>query len=169
VMMALRTLGPVTRVVIAHVSKAAADSQSPARPYGSVFYNNLARSVWEVKRSGDDTGADLHVLLSHTKVNGERRQPAIPLRFTFEPDRVTLHAAQLADVPDLAVRASMGQRIRDALSVSALTVDDLADHLGAKPDSVRRTVERMRRDRVLVNLPSGAGPLKWALASARVD
>jgi AAA domain len=165
-MAALRSLSPASRVVIAHVSKAAAEGHVASRPFGSVFVQNLARSVWEARRSDDDSGKDLLLALYHHKVNSGAKHRPIALRFAFEPDRVTLHSADLAEAPDLMARATVGQRIKAALSTSPLTTEEIAAHLDAKVPTVRKTLERMRKDGGLMNLP-GTEPLKWALPSRR--
>ena len=166
----LRTVGPtVTRVVIAHVNKAMADQRGPARPFGSVFVQNIARSTWEVRRTAEDTGDDLVLGLYHRKVNRGRLHAPISLRAHFDTDRITLHAGTLTDAPDLLGRATTRQRIKVMLATGALTTDELADALdGAPLATVRRTLERMRdRYHEVINLPTShpSDPLRWGLAA----
>jgi hypothetical protein len=167
-MNALRSLSPASRLVVAHVSKAAAEGFGPARPFGSVFIRNLARSVWEARPSEDTAGDDLLVALYHQKANGARKHPPIPLRLTFASDRVALHAADLADAPDLLARATVAQRITSAVATSPLTTEEIAEHLAVKVSTARKTLERMRKAGRLVNTP-GTDPQKWALASRRTE
>jgi hypothetical protein len=112
-MNALRMLGRVTKLVQAHVSKAGADQRiGAARPFGGVFVQNLARSVWEIRRSEDSAADDLTVGLYHRETNRGQLHPPLSLRFHFGDDMVTLHAADLRDSSDLLARAASRSRSR---------------------------------------------------------
>lgn len=161
-MNALRAFGPtVTRAVVAHVSKAAAEQRgTSAKPFGSVFVWNLARSVWELRRSEDETN-DLVVGLYHRKANGGRLHPPIGLRLAFAPDAIALEAANLSESSDLLARASL--RIRAVLSPGALTTAEVADALGVSEDTAGRTLRRMSGKGV-VRLPNDeGGRVRWGL------
>ena len=89
--MALRTLSPVTRIVIAHVTKAAAEGLTRSKPFGSIFIENLARSTWEVRASDEDTESDLVMALYHQKVNsGRRLRRPLVYRWHYEDDAITV-------------------------------------------------------------------------------
>ncbi len=164
-MTALRSLAPATRLLLAHVSKASAESPGPARPYGSVFISNLARSVWEIRRSAEEE-SDLLVALYHRKVNRGRLHQPISLRFTFHDDRVTLHGQDIADSGDLLARASLSKRVLTALKTGAATVADLAAGLDSSEDTIGRIVRRLAGKRVVINVAEQVGkghPSKWGL------
>lgn len=158
----LRSLGPgVTRAVIAHVSKAAAIDRGPAKPYGSAFVWNLARSVWEIRRSEDEPD-DLVIGLYHRKANRGRLHPSIGLRFTFTSDAVSLAAADLAGAGDLMDKERLPKRVRTVLTTGALTTAELADALGKSEDTVGRTLRRME-GRGVTRLPN-THPTKWGVS-----
>jgi hypothetical protein len=164
-MTALRSLAPASRVVVAHVSKATAEGQAPARPFGSVFIQNLARSVWEIRRSDEDEGDTLLLGLYHRKVNAGRRLRPVALQLAFDADAVRLAAGDLTEAPDLLARASLTQRLRAGLTATARTVDDLAETLEVRPDTVRRT---LNRHRITVFVPlMDSKPQLWALRTSR--
>lgn len=143
-MNALRSLGIVTRLVIAHMTHVSAQQRAgAARPFGSVFYWNLARSVWDLRRSEEEAGDDLVVGLYHRKVNRGRLHPPIGLRFAFGPDAITLHRADLGEAPDLLARASLPQRIRAVLAGGRITTEAVIEALDAPEDTVRRTLRRL--------------------------
>ena len=136
-MMALRGLGQ-TRIVVAHVSKVAADSAGPARPFGSVFVQNLARSTIEVRRTGD--GPEASVTLYHRKSNFGRLMDATALTYSFSPGRIDCRPAQ----PDLSA-ASLSTRILDALASNhpeSLSYQALSDMIGSTPESIRKATTR---------------------------
>ncbi|MGH7322463.1 MAG: AAA family ATPase [Candidatus Rokuibacteriota bacterium] len=166
VMNALRSFTDTTRLVLAHVSKAAADQPTGAtRPYGSVFVRNLARSAWELRRAEETEPDELLVAAYHRKNNGGRRAPAFGLRLRFDPDgAVLVTGADLAEAPDLLARTSVSKRVTVALAAGALTVAELAEHLSAPETTVGRIVRRLREKGHVV--PVGdARPHRWGLAA----
>jgi hypothetical protein len=161
----LRSFGTVTRLVIAHVSKASAEQQrGAARPYGSVFVQNLARSVWEIRRSEDDGSDNLVVALYHRKANRGRLHAPIGLRYLFEPDSITIRNADLRDSDELLARASLSQRIRAILAGGAKTTVEVATAIDADEESVKRTLRRMASNGKAVRLPDG-GIVRWGLSA----
>ena len=160
-MTALRALGPASRLVVAHVSKAAADGQGPARPFGSVFIQNLARSVWEVRRSDEDEGDDLLLGLYHRKVNTGRRHRPLALRLHFTGAGITLHEADLSERADLATRLPLRQRVTRRLEqVPGLTAAELAEALDEDEASVLRTLGRLV-ERGIVRKVNETKPFRW--------
>ena len=81
---ALRSLR-VSACVLAHVAKNAETKSI----YGSVFFSNLARSVWEVE------GVTPYLTLTHRKSNLSARQPAFALELIFSDESVSLCEATL--------------------------------------------------------------------------
>jgi hypothetical protein len=165
-MNALRSFTDTTKLVLAHLSKAAADQPTGAtRPYGSVFVRNLARSAWELRRAEETESGELLVAAYHRKHNGGRRAPAFGLRLRFEPDgAVVVTGADLAEAPDLLARTSISKRVTVALAAGALTIAELAEHLSAPEPTVGRIVRRLREKGHVV--PVGdARPPRWGLAA----
>jgi hypothetical protein len=153
---ALREL-PAARLVVAHVSKAAAEQRGASRPYGSVYVWNLARSVWELRRAEDEDD-DLLVGLFHRKTNRGRLYPPFGLRFTFGERAVALARADIEDQPDLLARTSLTRQLLALLRSGAKTVDEIVDALpGTTPDSARRTLNRLRERNRVVRLPGTSG------------
>jgi hypothetical protein len=160
-MSALRALGPATRLVVAHVSRATAEGSGPASPFGSVFIRNLARSVWELRRSDDGDGDDLLLGLYHRKVNDGRLQPPIALRLAFG-DAFTLTAADLAAHTDLLARVPLPQRLIKTLAAGARTAGDLADLVSGEENSVLKALARLAAKRRVVKLTE-TKPYLWGL------
>lgn len=162
---ALRMLSPATRLVVAHTSWAGAEQkEGQAHIFGSVFATNMARSVWELRKSNDRTDV-LDIALFHRKVNRGRLQSPLGLRFTIDEATwtTTITARDVDDTPDLAVYAPLGQRIRAALRGGPLSREDLAEKTGAHLDVIRTTTNRMTG---LVKLPGATGQRGQRLALA---
>jgi hypothetical protein len=137
---ALRQLG-VGSLLIAHVPKSAADQKGYEKPFGSQFWFNLCRSIWYVARSSNDpvvTG------FYHRKSSLSRRRPDVGLRWAFDGDTGPVHVtrATLADVPDLAERQSIRDRLQALLRRGPALSTDAATELGIKADTLKKTVQR---------------------------
>jgi hypothetical protein len=167
-MNALRAFAPATRLAVAHVSKVTADQRTgSARPFGSVFVRNLARSEWELRAAEDIDPDTLAVGLYHRKANRGRRRPPFGLRFEFTDGGIRLRAQDLADHGDLLARTSMSYRIQDALrSGTGPTTEELAAQLDAPADSVGRALRRLKADGKVILLDGAGGRghrARWGL------
>ena len=138
---AVRFLG-IGSLHLAHTTKSAEHGED--KPFGSVFWSNGARSVWFVKRSGDqgDGGDVVEVALTHRKSNTGRRLPTFGLRLTFGPHDTRVDRFDVADSAELSAALPIWQRVKALVGTRPLTVDEIALELDAKPDSVRRIVGR---------------------------
>jgi hypothetical protein len=164
-MNALRSFGQTTRFVLAHVSKASAEQRSGAtKPFGSVFVQNLARNVWEIRATQEEDSDDLRMGLFHRKVNGGRLLSPVGLRFTFEPERLLLASVDIGSEPDLVARASLPKRITAALAGGALTVEELAEHVGANAASVAAKLRALKVKGFVARLDNDdKGRGRWGL------
>lgn len=145
VMNSLRQMTPATRLVIAHVSKSDAISTSTRRPFGSAFFWNGMRSGIEITRS-EEAVADnvIDIGIYHRKSNDGRHARPMGASVIFGDDNsIIFEDTELNDVPDLAARAPLAQRIRALLKRGAMSTTDIADELDAKQDTVKRTLGRM--------------------------
>ena len=160
---ALRTFRK-TSLIIGHVT----NEQDPKRPFGSVFWVNSARSVWQAKRV-QETGSDsLELGLYHRKVNAGKLLQPTGFRVTFRqdhPDRysdgdsVTFQSVDVRDVPELAGDLPLRQQIAGALRHSAQSVEWLAEHLGKREDQIRARLGDAGGKKLFVKAPNG----EWGL------
>ena len=165
-LMALRGL-PGTKIVIAHVSKASAE-MARSRPFGSVYVQNLARSVIEARRlETDDDEDSMTVSLYHRKTNVGRLAKPSALLFSWGIDGGIM--VQKSD-PDLS-SAGLTRQILDVLLGGNRSVTGLAQELGAKPGSVRTILNRLaKRNTVLKIVTPGVTDEKkhlWGLIDTR--
>lgn len=161
-LMAIRGL-PGTKLVIAHVSKASAE-QSRSRPFGSVYVQNLARSVIEARaQEVVEEGDELRVSLYHRKSNVGRLARPSAVMFSWGIDEsITITRAD----PDLK-SAGLAPQILAALRRGTQTVTELAEELDAGRASVKTTLNRLEnRNKVvrLVTVSGGRGKkAQWGL------
>ena len=136
---ALRCLR-VGTLILAHVPK----NSETKTIYGSVFFENYARSAWEMKKV-QETGERITRLgLYHRKANLSGYLPAIGLRVVFEPDATRFESLDLLDEPDLAEPFSLRVRLQNALKTGRKTAQELADETGEKVATVRSRLNEGR-------------------------
>jgi len=150
---ALRQLG-VTSLTLAHTAK---DQLGQKRSiFGSVFFTNLSRSVWECKAE-QETGEDEAIIsLKHTKANLSRRHPALGYRFTFTDNSISVVKADLRDT-GLSGELTLTARIKSLLRSGPMAVKDIAESLDQKEASTRTAINRMAKKGALVKVGEAWG------------
>jgi hypothetical protein len=107
-------------------------------PFGSIFWHNLARTTWSLKRNGE------RAILQHQKHNNYAALGRFIVQTTWRGDL-------LGEVSEVAYGGFLADRIEDALEGGALTVADILEKLNAdleededplKADSVRTAMRR---------------------------
>jgi hypothetical protein len=125
---------------IAHISKA---ENADQKPFGSAFWHNGARSTWYAERVNDDQNSDtLSLGLFNRKANLGRLRAPIGFTITFTEDRTTFRRSDVADNPDLAAKLTVRQRMAYLLRGGAMTMEQLAEEIDAKPETIERTAYR---------------------------
>ena len=150
---ALRKLG-ITSLTLAHCSK---DQLTRKRTiFGSVFFTNLARSVWECKAE-QETGEDEAVIsLKHTKANLSKLHSPLGYRFTFTNDHITIAKTDLRDT-GLSGELPLSVRIKDLLRGGAMPIKDIAEALEGNEASIKTIIYRLAKKDVTVKIGESWG------------
>jgi AAA domain len=136
---ALRALGPLTSLHLAHVNKS---EQGDQKPFGSNFWHNGAKSTWYLKRSDDGPCEDaMTVGFYHRKTNTGRRRPAFGVRMEFVGTETRIRPVEL-DEPELAAKTPLWQRLEHTVKRMAQPTKTIADTLEVSEASIRTTVAR---------------------------
>ncbi|MGE0359679.1 MAG: hypothetical protein AB7H93_16500 [Vicinamibacterales bacterium] len=137
---AVRSLGPIGSLHIAHRAKAEDGDQ---RPFGSAFWFNSTRALWFAKRAESVSGASAtEVGFYVRKFNVGPWPAAHALRFTFGDDRTDVEKVEPAAVESLATGLHVKDRVKALLRSGPRDLDAIA---AALPDKDAATVERTIR------------------------
>ncbi len=135
----------VPSVHIAHITgEAERDISLTMRPFGSVFWKNLPRGLWFAKKSMASGKADPIVQLWNRKQSDGLaiERLAHQLHFTDPWGAVSVESCEPPKSRTAGTGVgNMADRIWDVLE-DAMLVEEIADILGAKPDTVHRTLTR---------------------------
>ncbi len=156
---ALRKLG-LPSLTVAHTSKDFALKRRTV--FGSVYFTNLARSVWEVKADPEPDVNELAISLRQTDANYSAKHEAIGLRFSFKNDAIKITRADLKDT-GLSGELPLSIQIKALLRHDPLTVKDIAEALEKSEGTIKVTLIRMAKKGSIVKLPEH----QWGLREYR--
>ena len=162
----LNSLG-VTVVGIAHVDKADNDLY----PFGSIFWHNGAHGlIWNVKRVSEEGADSIGVGFYNRKASdgGRQRSFAVRMQFQGETGPVNIEPAELASTPGLETTAPIKARVWTLLNNRQLSAMQIAEQLSAKEDTVRKALDALHKDNVVVRIGEG-GVVQWARKSVYGD
>ncbi len=153
---ALRQLN-ITSLTLAHTAKDALLKKRTI--FGSVFFTNLARSVWECKAEQEIGENEATISLKHTKANLSRLHPPLGYRFTFGDKSIKLEKVNLKDT-GLSGELPIAWQINNLLRSGALTKQEIAESLDKSEETIRITLKRMETKENVVMLPDKSWGLK---------
>ena len=148
----------VTSLIVAHVSKNTADGPVTT-PYGSVFWSNLSRNVWQAQKDQELGEDSMVVALWHRKTNVGPLLKPVSLKITFSPS-FSVERVPTVERPVLTSKPPLAEQMAKKLGDGAMSSSALAEAIGANHDSVRRTLTR-RDDRFV-----RVGDSQWGLKAA---
>jgi hypothetical protein len=163
-MTAIRSLN-VTALVIAHHSKGERLNEGRRSIFGSSFFEFAARSAWEVRAEQVDGG--IRQQIYHRKSNNDQLHTYPFGNAILFGDRMITFGGYEPSTTE-ASGASLPALIRRALARSRrpVTAIELASELDQKPDSVKRTLNRLANQGEVSKLPpEGAGEARYGLAA----
>jgi putative DNA primase/helicase len=140
----------------AHVPKNGTDPHADLKAFGSAFFHNFARMTWTVKKQPHPADEDIvTVLLAPHKQNDGTRLRPVALEFAFSTERIDVRGVDPAAVDGLAQTLPLRVRMMHLLKRGPLTMAQIADELGVKPDSVLKAVNRGEAFMKLTDTPDG--------------
>lgn len=134
----------VTSLTIAHITGDAQENKRMAeRPFGSVFWHNLARRTWYVARFQEENSDDIEIGLYCKKVNDGRLPAPVGLKVKFQGANgpVFVERIQMKDSADLQSRRDVKHQVWDVLE-GAMTVAEIAAASSVPQDSVKKAIQR---------------------------
>lgn len=129
-------------LVLAHVAKSTTEGQERSA-YGTVFFRELARNVWELTREEGSTNP-VNVVLKQTKNNFGPIHAPLGLSLAFQQDAVTVGPYEPEDAPAVEGKLTIQNRIRNLLEQSRepLSVKQIAETLGVNDNVLSVTLSR---------------------------
>ena len=150
------------------------------RPFGSVFWHNLSRATWFLRRVGEQTApvspsgqSTITLGVFQRKANfGPLRAPfGLELALENADDdtlaRVTVRRTDITAVPELATGLPTWQRIKHVLAHGGKTIPEIAEALDVKADTVKKALTRDKGRAFLLISRAEDEVQRWGLIERR--
>ena len=138
---AVKALG-VTTVHIGHLPK----DGDAAKPFGSVFWHNFARSSWITRKQKEPSGGQLTIGMFHAKSNYREQSPPLGIRIDFRDGLIKFHREDLANVPGLDKYIALVRRVEKLLLDGVgRSPSEIAEELEEPAGSVRSAISKNRQ------------------------
>ena len=153
-----------------HVSHAGM-STNRGKPFGSVYYSNLARLTWEIETVRQEGEDEITVAFVNRKVNYGKLLKRHALRIAFhnndteELEGIHFETVAIKDVPELEDKVPLGQRILSRLREGPWTQHDLAEELGVTENQIRARTSELKRKGMILRLPDS----RWGAVEHREE
>jgi len=139
---ALRRL-KVTSFIITHTSK---DETKKSTAYGSVYFTNLARSVFAVHKHQEQEANEIAIDLVQVKNNQGPLLPHQGFKLTFKKDRTVVSRIQPETVPEFLEKMALKTKIEQLLRQEGkMKTKDIAEALNESENVVRATLNKYKR------------------------
>jgi hypothetical protein len=155
----------ISSLLIAHTAKGQTNENHKATPFGSAFFTNLARSVWEVQlvqEAGEDS---ITVGLHHRKTNITRLQRARAYQIWFHDDSTAITMIDAEEIPELKAKMDKTQQITLTLKRGARTVRELKEELGFTENSIKSLLHKLLAKHRVIQVGKSGKETLWGLAS----
>lgn len=129
---AVRTLKTAV-LIIGHTAK----NSETKSIFGSVFFFNLSRNVFELKKAQESQDDLLRIALHHRKSNLTKLHRPFGLELAFAHEQVKFSSFDLGTDAELAKDLPLRDRMVNALGQGAMTARELADELDAQLGQVK--------------------------------
>jgi hypothetical protein len=126
-----------TSLLISHIAK-----DNTGTPYGSVFFYNFARNIFEVDKFTDITKDTLYLTFYNTKNNYSKLAPPQFYAVNFADNKIEI--SQLSSLPEeLRYGLDLITQITMLLKQNgAMKTKDIAKDLDVSIDTIRKTINR---------------------------
>lgn len=161
---AMRTMGCAS-LTLTHITKEARDGSRGSSPFGTAYWWNWARSVWEIKKSQEVGEDELTIGLFHKKSNNTRLHKPIgyKLHFVNEADdlrEISIQRVDVQDDPELSKGLSASSRIVHLLEGGCLGPEAISEALEIKKATVYMELGRLKRAGKVLKLGK-----EWGIAA----
>jgi hypothetical protein len=143
---ALRQLN-ITSLIIAHTSKSQNGEKKTI--YGSMFFEAIARSVWEVNGDQDDGADDINISMRHAKANMAKKHATLGFNVNFADDKTVITTIDPKSYSGLVERMGANTKILQCLKNKPMSQDELVKNTGLTNNNVYVALLRLKKKNLI--------------------
>lgn len=130
----------ITSLSISHLAK---DQNRHPTPFGSVYWTNICRNVWMIRKQQEVGDNVINIGLFHQKNNLGKLSPPIGFQFNFEKDKTTIQTQDVRIIPEFFDHLSLKARIVELLKHEhKLSARQMAEMLQVSQNHIRVVLNR---------------------------
>lgn len=161
---ALRMIG-CSSLVLAHTAKNPPEGQDRTA-YGTVFFRELARNVWELQRAEADN--PMQVLFQQTKNNFGPKAAPLGVQLTFSSGSVSIEGFDPTAEPAFEEKLPVPARIRNLLEDGVLrTAREVAEALDIKLVTAKSALSRGKGIKWMMAAEAGKDAQQWTVLAPK--
>jgi hypothetical protein len=137
---------------------------APTTGFGSVYFENEARTVWELIAEDvvdiDHDTKSMDVTMRHKKVNDMSFERDLSWQFTFTDTTISVKRISVEDCQQAMKGKSLNDRIMSILREGSMTPSDISGELETTEGAVRTALTRLKKMKKVINI----GENSWGRA-----
>jgi len=144
---------PLTSIIVAHNAKNPMEKRKTT--YGSTFFTNLARYIWEVTKVQDTGSDDADICLYHRKTNISKLFKPLSFHIHHNGQSMSFTRQDPSAIGEFAQGLSMSNRILGVLkqgNFSAALIKEELELEDKDESSLRVALKRLRDKRLIIHL-----------------
>lgn len=133
-----------TTFIIAHETKNSDNKNK--MPYGSVFWYNCARNIWNVEKKQDKDESLISVGILHRKCNNEKLSGPRAARVFFGKDMVDINPGNVQDFSkEMNLKYQILRFLKEETSGESLTITEIAESIEGKYEDVKSRLAELAK------------------------
>jgi archaellum biogenesis ATPase FlaH len=144
---ALRQL-KITSLIVAHTAKNGDNLKRTI--YGSMFFEAIARSVWEVSGDQEDGADDINISMRHAKANMAKRNGTLGFNIDFADDKTVIKTIDPKNISGLVERMGANTKILQCLKNKPMSQEELVSNTGLTNNNVYVALLRLKKKNLII-------------------
>lgn len=137
---------PITSLTVAHNSKNAEGKKSI---YGSMFFEAISRSVWEVNGDQEEDADDLNISLRQTKANMSKKHKTLGFNMNFLDDKTVISTIDPKSIDGLVERMGNNTKIYQLLKERFMSNEEIAAASGLSSSAIYVATSRLKKKNLI--------------------
>lgn len=148
----------VSSLIVGQTSK---DEDAKVRTiFGAVFFQYLARSIWEIRKSQEIENNIMEVALYHRDGNYTPKYSSMGFRISYGINGINISRCDIKSIRELVAGISTQEQLLNILGSEPLSKKEMMEEINISEGALRIALHRLREKGKVIKLDND----KWGLA-----